>query len=173
MQTLGDATAPERYARFTIKERILAEIHRLIETKDWSLATVNFAHVVRYPLTENERARKAPFLCIIDADEQFGGNTTGAQNEVTVQFDFGLKCGAKEVPSTVLNLVAGELMERLCGNHQMPEGGKQDGERLSCIFAPVSYEPDVEDASTGGVVSGLLTFRLTYRHRMNRPFELR
>lgn len=173
MQTLGDATAPDRYARLTIKERILAEIVRLIETHDWSLATVKFAHVLRHPLSDEQRPRMLPCLCVLDTVENFTTNTTGMQNDVAVQFEFSLKCGAKEVPSTVLNLVAGELMERLCGNHQLPEGGKPEGEPLSCTFLPVSYEPDVEDAQAGGIVVGLLTFRLQYRTKMNRPFDFR
>lgn len=173
MQTLGTAASPERYARFTIKERILAEIERRIDTKDWTFATVAWGKVVRYPIPDDFDGKAGPCLAIVDTAERFGITATGYQNECSIDFEFALKVGAKEKASTVLNLITGDLIERMAGDHQLVEGGTPEGTPLSCTFYPESYEPDLVDAASGGVVRGLLTFRLVFRHKTHRPFDLR
>lgn len=172
MQTLGTAASPERYARFTIKERILREIERRLVSRDWSFATVQWDKIVRYPIPEDYQGRSGPVLALIDGMENFGITTTGYQNECEIQLEFGILPGAEESGSTLLNLILGDLLERVVGDHKLREGGKEDGQELSCTFYPESFEPSLETAP-GQVVRGLLTMKLTYRHKTHKPFDLR
>lgn len=172
MRTLGTAASPERYARLTIKERILREISRRLETKDWTFATVQWEKIVRFPIPDDYRGLGA-ILSVLDADEEFGVTTTGYQCTCEILLDYVLTPGAGETASSVLELVKGDLIERLAGHHALREGGDNGtGEELSCTFLPVRYQPMVPD-NHEGPARAMLTMNLVFRHETHRPFNRR
>lgn len=168
MQTLG--TIPDtRYSRVTIKERIMREITRRITTKDWRFTTAAWDRVQRYPIDDGADI-VGSVLSVLSGPETYrpgAGRCTEVQADV--QFEFIASVGAGEELETVVNLVAGEVIELLSGQHELREGG--DGQVLACTLYPRAYEPDVEDGP-GGLARGLVSFDLVYRVKTHKPFDL-
>ena len=163
MQTIGHEIAT-RYDRISVKERIIAEIKRRLDTKDWSFSTVNWGRIQRFALPDDYDGKAGPVLCILDGEESFGGNAQTYQNTVSITFEYAVKPGVNEEPSTLLNLIMAELVEVFGKNHRLREGGEDsDGEYLSCSLVPRSYEPDIIEGEP--TVRGLLYFELIYRVR--------
>lgn len=170
MQTIGGVTSGLRYERLSVKERALRELVRRIEREEWTFKTVQWGIVQRRPIPEDYRGTKGAALAILDGTEVLGGNMQSAENSVEVMFEFFVTPGKDEEPSTVLNLIAAEIIDILSGEHSLTEEGSGDALALS-LYAR-SYTPDIDGFRPNSPVNAVITFDMRYRHRKNRPFEL-
>lgn len=171
MQTLGSHMTAERYNRWTVKARLLRELRRRIESKDWRYATVEWGVVQQHPINDDYDGSSGPVLAILDGPDDFTErNAHTYQNRCQVMFEFALVPGEKEEPSIMLNLIAGELIEVMAGDHHLEEGGKgSGGAKMACGFYPDLFEPEIEPG--GVVVRGFLTWTMQYRTKLHRPHE--
>ena len=78
--------------------------------------------------------------------------------------------GADEEPSTVLNIVAAEILDLFAGEHELFEGGT--GEQLAITLYPREYVPDLESMDSARAASAMITFELRYRTHKHRHFLL-
>lgn len=170
MQTLGEHIPQDRYTKLTVKVRLLREIERRLKAEDWSFKTVVWQNVQRHPINDDYDGRDGATLAVVDNFEEFTTDAHKSQAECLVLFEFALKPGAEEEPSDLLNLIQGEIVSLLGGQHTLEEGGTgTGGAKLACGFRPTNFEPEIEEEAE--VVRGTLTFALSYRYRNHDPFE--
>lgn len=168
MQTIGQMvseTAPNRYATLSIKNRILLEIQRRLQTNEWALQTVKqWDKVVIGELEDEEDDALHAAIGVFDGQEDINYTAQKYENSFDVIFEFQVRPGEKEVPRVMLNQIQADIVETIAGDDKLREGG--DGEQLAASMKAIAYEPDVVPDE---VPRGLLTFRCTYRHVTHRP----
>lgn len=171
MQRIGSIAPPTRYERLSVKERILHQLVLRIQREDWQFKTVQWRTVQRKPPTDAQLRGREPVLSIVDGEEAFDRtNTTAGEATVEVAMEFAIPMGSDEEPSTVLNLVAAELIEILSGDHNLND--EATGEQLSLSLYARGFTPDYDAVAEKMNPIGLVMFDLRYRFRKNKPFDL-
>lgn len=155
----------------SIKERIIREIRRRIETK--SFANVSFDRVIRRDLPQDYAGAQGSVLAILEEDEVFT-NTAGRamESDMTLLLNFAIALGPDDEGATVINNVSAELVKALSGQKQLEEGGDgTGGDMLLCFLTPKSV-------GTGGladdeeVAVGEVRFGMKFRTKTHDPFAL-
>lgn len=172
MQTIGTIAPPSRYERLPVKERALEQLKLRIEKQDWTFNTVKWTSVQRKPATPAQlKAKNVSVLAIVDGEEAFDRSNTQAGEatvEVAMEFSVGA-LGRDEEASTVLNIVAAEIMEVLSGDHKLED---DNGDQLAVTLYARSFTPDYDAVNEGMNPIGLVIFDMRYRFRKNKPFDL-
>lgn len=171
MRAIG-YTPPTRYDRLPYRERIMREFKRRLESKDWEFSTVNWTTILRCPLTDHwgDHAAGGERLSLIDSDETFAVNTSASENTFSVEVEYIINPGEDEVGISALNIVCAELIEVLCGQHDLREGGTPEGAQLTCSVYPVSYSPTHPDKRNPRA-RATLNLEVRYRTRTHKLFD--
>lgn len=153
----------------SIRERIIREIIRRIETKEFEAVT--FDRVIRSDLPDDYTGDQGSILSVTEGTEVFSPQAgREAQSDLEVFMSFAIPLAANEVAATTSNNVAAAIIKALAGQHTLNEGG--DGEPLSVAFSPVSIQPNVlldgDECATG-----VVEFRLMLRTAIHDPFRRR
>lgn len=152
----------------SIRERIIREIIRRIEAKEFEAVT--FDRVIRSDLPDDYTGDQGSILSVTEGTEVFDPTANRArQSTLEVFFSFAVPLAAGEIAATTANNIAGEIIKAMAGQHTMQEGGA--GVSLSATFAPVTVQANVlldgEECATG-----VVEFRLQFRTHTHDPFAL-
>lgn len=170
METIGSHMTRDRYSRWAVKARLLREVRRRIEAEEWTYKTVQWGVVQQHPINDDYDGSSGPVLAILDGLDEYSTNAHTYQNLCDLTFEFALVPGEKEEPSTMLNLIAADLVEVMAGDHTLEEGGHGNGgDKLACGFYPQTFEPDITEG--GVIVTGILTWQMRYRTKAHKPFD--
>ena len=156
----------------SVKERIVREIKRRIETQ--TFANVAFNRVTRRDLPPEYNGEQGSILAILEEDEVFATTAARVMDcEMNLLLNFAVPLAANEEAATVMNNVSAELVRALSGQKQLEEGGDgTGGAMLACYLKPLGVQASALDDGDVCAV-GEVRFKVTFRTAVHDPFTLR